>query len=84
MPRIKKSLRDKAFGEFEGLLVSGMKSERIDRGELNRRMGFSDTRMRTIRSNPLKATFEDIGKLSDILGIPEERFHEVLRNVPRR
>lgn len=84
MPRLKTSLRDKAKARFEALITEGLIGEDLTRGELNKRMGFSDTRMRTIRNNPLKATFEDIGKFSDILGIPEERFHEALRNVPRR
>ena len=75
--------RVKAIADFEGLISRGITGKKISRGELNVRMGFSDTRMHTIRTNPLKVTFEEVGKLSDILGIPEEEFHEVLRNVPR-
>ena len=84
MPRLKPSPRDEAKARFEGLLSEGMGKSHINKGQLQERMGFSQTRMRTIRDNPLKTTFEEIGKLSDILGIPEERFHEALRNVPRK
>lgn len=84
MPRLKPNRRDEAIAGFEGLLTQGMKKSRLKRGQLTERMGFSQTRMRTIRDNPLKVTFEEIGRFSDILGIPEEEFHSVLRNVPRK
>ena len=83
MPRTRANKRDICIAKFEALLTEGLTQNRLTRRELTERMGFSQTRMRTIRNNPLKITFEEVGQLSDILGIPEESFHEILRNIPR-
>jgi transcriptional regulator with XRE-family HTH domain len=84
MSKITETPRAKARAKFEGLLKEGMELKRLTYEELAHRIGVSRPTLNRMRNDPTGLTFAQVGLISDITGIPESAFHEVLRNVPRR
>ncbi|MBE6709021.1 MAG: hypothetical protein E7578_07265 [Ruminococcaceae bacterium] len=84
MPRLNASERDKKIARIEGLIKTGLSQQRLTYGDFCERMGFSKTRLTTIRRDPWAMELREIVKAARILGLTEYDFLSILMDIPKK
>lgn len=84
MPRLNASERDKKIARIEGLIKTGLSQQRLTYGDFCKRMGFSKTRLATIRRNPWRMELCEIEKAARVLGLTEYDFLSITMDIPKK
>ena len=84
MARVTETAKSRAASRMEGILKEGMVRKHLTYAELAVRTGVSARTLSDYRKDPMRLSFAMVARLSDVLGIPEDRFFDALRNVSSR